>query len=230
MSPGELRILAVSDIHGRIRFIRELKETVKNEKPHILTIAGDVTDFGTVQDAISILETIHNVNPKLKLLFVPGNCDSIELLNYRGKGESIVNLHCRSIMIHKYNIIGFGGSPVTPFNTEIEFEDEEIFYSLKELFESVSGEIILLSHAPPYGTKADIVHSGSHVGSRSIRKIIEEYSPILVICGHIHESRCIDKVGRTLIVNPGPFYKGYYAKIIIRNYKVEDVELKSFRK
>jgi len=43
-----------------------------------------------------------------------------------------------------------------------------------------------------------------HVGSESVRKIIEEYQPILCACGHIHESRCIDKIGETIIVNPSP--------------------------
>ena len=69
--------------------------------------------------------------------------------------------------------------------------------------EGVSHEqiTILLTHAPPYGTKTDTLPSGEHAGSTSIRKIIEEYQPTLNLCGHIPESRGIDQIG-TLTATP----------------------------
>ena len=39
----------------------------------------------------------------------------------------------------------------------------------------------------------------------SILKAIKEVNPLLVVCGHIHESAGnIDRVGNTILINPGP--------------------------
>jgi len=46
----------------------------------------------------------------------------------------------------------------------------------------------------------------THVGSTSIRKLEEEFQPLLGIHGHIHESRAFDKINKTIIINPGSEY------------------------
>jgi len=51
----------------------------------------------------------------------------------------------------------------------------------------------------------------SHIGSRSIRRFVEEKKPLAVFCGHVHESSGIDLIGETLVANPGPAKKGNYA-------------------
>ncbi|MGC8543445.1 MAG: metallophosphoesterase family protein [Vulcanisaeta sp.] len=79
---------------------------------------------------------------------------------------------------------------------------------------------IILSHYPPYNTRVDIAWSGSHIGSRELRRIVEEAKPLAVLCGHVHEARGVDKLGNTLIVNVGPFYEGYYAIVTVDNGKV----------
>ena len=43
-------------------------------------------------------------------------------------------------------------------------------------------------------------------GSSAVRQAIEKYQPILGLHGHIHESRGIYKLGRTICVNPGSEY------------------------
>jgi Icc-related predicted phosphoesterase len=51
------------------------------------------------------------------------------------------------------------------------------------------------------------------VGSSVIRTFIEREQPDLVLCGHIHESRGVDEIGETQIVNPGPVAEGHYAVV-----------------
>ena len=70
--------------------------------------------------------------------------------------------------------------------------------------------MILVTHAPPYGTKLDKIGNGKSIGSSSIRKIIEEYHPLVAISGHVHESRAIDILNNTKLLNPGPLKDGYY--------------------
>jgi Icc-related predicted phosphoesterase len=59
----------------------------------------------------------------------------------------------------------------------------------------------------------DILHSGIHAGSIAVREFIEEHEPELVVCGHIHEARGVDAIGKSTIVNCGPLFKGSYALI-----------------
>jgi hypothetical protein len=51
------------------------------------------------------------------------------------------------------------------------------------------------------------------VGSAVIRSFVEREQPDLVLCGHIHESRGSDRIGRTQVVNPGPALARHYAVV-----------------
>jgi hypothetical protein len=74
-------------------------------------------------------------------------------------------------------------------------------------------------HAPPYGTGLDEApaldetlrptHGGAvmkPVGSTAVRDAINSYQPMLSVHGHIHESRGVKRMGRTLAINPGSVY------------------------
>jgi len=43
-------------------------------------------------------------------------------------------------------------------------------------------------------------------GSTAVRKAVERDQPLVGLHGHIHESRGVTKVGRTLCLNPGSEY------------------------
>lgn len=45
------------------------------------------------------------------------------------------------------------------------------------------------------------------VGSTAVRKAIEKYQPLLGLHGHIHESKGVTKIGKTLAINPGSDYQ-----------------------
>src|SRR5205814_8797515 len=45
-----------------------------------------------------------------------------------------------------------------------------------------------------------------HVGSPSVRALIADRQPALSLHGHIQESKALDTVGRTPVVNPGSVY------------------------
>ncbi|MDX6513728.1 MAG: uncharacterized protein QOE36_3232, partial [Gaiellaceae bacterium] len=44
------------------------------------------------------------------------------------------------------------------------------------------------------------------VGSTAVRAALESYGPRLSLHGHIHESRGVARVGRTIAINPGSEY------------------------
>ena len=70
------------------------------------------------------------------------------------------------------------------------------------------GKAVYVMHSPPWETNLDVLHDGSHAGSRAIRRFIEERQPLLTLHGHIHESPFVsgnftDRIGSTLCMNPG---------------------------
>ncbi len=71
------------------------------------------------------------------------------------------------------------------------------------------GPWILVAHAPPHETNLDRLPNVPYpIGSRAVRRFIEERQPALALHGHVHESPLLtgsftDRLGTTLCVNPG---------------------------
>ena len=132
-----------------------------------------------------------------------------------------VFLHGDGIVINDVGFYGFGGAK-TPFGTPYEPEDDEIYKGLETSFEKVKGSkfLIQLTHAPPLMTSVDILPNGMHVGSKAVRKFIEEKQPDVAVCAHIHEGRGIDMIGKTKIINVGKLTEGYFGVIDIEEDKI----------
>lgn len=131
-------------------------------------------------------------------------------------------------------MLSYGYTNPTPWNTPREKDEEEIYADLFNYASKLSrpGDAIFNVHAPPYGTNLDnapqltedlrpVIRGGEiatfHAGSKSVRRIIEEFQPLLGLHGHIHESRGYDRIGRTLVLNPGSEYSAglLHAAIIV---------------
>ena len=212
------KILLLSDIHGN----RMILEMIKSHQKEVdmVVIAGDIDTRKH-----RLIELITN-SAKIvdKVLVIPGNCDIPE--HFDDLGE--YNIHGRKIVLDSYTFIGIGGSPPTPFGMPFEMSENMLYETaVRALRDEKPKNLIVVSHSPPYKTKLDRVFLGMHVGSKAIRRFIEEFQPILCLCGHIHESRGIDMIGRTLIVNPGPARDGYYALVTLK--KEIEVRLKRWR-
>jgi Icc-related predicted phosphoesterase len=78
---------------------------------------------------------------------------------------------------------------------------------------------ICVMHAPPWNTALDQLHSGEHVGSRSIREFIDNHQPLVTLHGHIHESPSVsnhfwEKINKTISINPGQIHNHLSAVIL----------------
>ncbi|UCF08910.1 MAG: hypothetical protein JSW28_04265 [Thermoplasmata archaeon] len=80
-----------------------------------------------------------------------------------------------------------------------------------------------MSHAPAQG-HLDSTATLEKLGSQAVSWIVSEFKPPLVISGHIHEARGVEKEGATTYVNPGPASQGYAAIIDVEGKEVK-VEL-----
>jgi Icc-related predicted phosphoesterase len=120
-----------------------------------------------------------------------------------------------------YYMISMGYTNPTPWNTYREAPEDELAAKIDALAGRVPdiGRTIFNFHAPPFGTGLDEApaldanmrptHGGAvmkPVGSTAVREAIGRYQPPLSVHGHIHESRGVAKLGRTLALNPGSSY------------------------
>lgn len=196
-----MRILAASDLHSSNQGARAIREAILSQEPDLTLVCGDITHFGPLAWARSFLEGLQG-----RVLAIPGNCDPLEttsLLKDLG-----VSLHARRIEVDDCTFVGLGGSSPTPFHTPFEVSEDEIRSALTPL---MGPGVILVTHDAPRG-HLDVVPGRGSVGSIAIREIVEEFSPIFSIFGHLHENPGIHREA-TVYINPGGGMFGRYAMI-----------------
>lgn len=211
-------ILVGTDFHGSQEAFRGFASKAEETKAEILVICGDITHFGSLQEARSLLSLLARL--RLPIYFVPGNCDPPSLAAIEVEGASCIHGSYESY--NDVTFFGLGGGPISPFSTPFEMTEEEMadFLTSKAKRSVASQNFILVSHTPPRRTKLDRIFSGANVGSEYVRKFIEERKPSAVFCGHIHEARGVDKIGETILMNPGPARHGYCGLVSV-NDKIE---------
>lgn len=156
---------------------------------------------------------------------IPGNDDPWTVDAILAAGTSVVACDETVEQVGPHELVSFGYSNRTPWHTPRELDEDEIYSRLKRLVEQLEepGRAILNVHVPPYESSLDTAYEvdaelryvmkGGRpheipVGSRAVRQIIEETQPLLSLHGHIHESKGVTKIGRTVAVNPGSDYGG----------------------
>ena len=117
-----------------------------------------------------------------------------------------------------------GNSNMTPWNCPGDLSEEELMSKLEAATAGLTRpETSLFNfHCPPFDTQIDVAPrldanlapvltpggepEMAHVGSTSVRKVIEKLQPLAGLHGHIHESKGLTKIGKTQCFNPGSEY------------------------
>jgi len=199
--------LLLSDIHGRVSLLRRIVRTASYD---LALVAGDVSNYAGGGYG-EVLEVLSEGIPLA--VVVPGNVDPPELLDL--KLENVLVVHNSVVEVRGLRIAGVSGGIGfsfwgIPYLAEYHIADFVKNLS-EELRRSSINPHILLTHTPPYNSGVDMLYSGEVVGSKALRDFLEEFAPLLHVCGHIHEGRGVATLGRTTVVNPGPAMVGYYA-------------------
>jgi hypothetical protein len=120
-----------------------------------------------------------------------------------------------------FSLVSMGWTNPTPWDTFREAPEPELAAKIETVVSQIPDmeRAIFNFHAPPYGTGLDEapaldgnlrpMHGGAvmkPVGSTAVRDAIVKHQPMLSVHGHIHESRAVKKMGRTLAINPGSVY------------------------
>jgi Icc-related predicted phosphoesterase len=119
-------------------------------------------------------------------------------------------------------MISTGYSNPTPWQCPRDITEEE----LSERIEAMAVQLedaphaIFNFHVPPFHSGIDqcakldtsvspprpVMGEEIAAGSTAVRAAIERHGPVLSLHGHIHESRGVQRIGRTTCVNPGSEY------------------------
>ncbi len=208
----DLLWVAVGDIHEDTALFSRIPELAEAGG---IIVTGDLTNFGGIAEAEAVLNSLRACG--VPVFAQIGNMDKPEVDAWlSGQG---INLHTHvRELTPEILMFGVGGSTITPFNTPSEFPESAYTTWLDACRQRARAyrHTVLVSHNPPKDTACDALPNGAHVGSTAVREFIEKTQPDICLCGHIHEGRSEDRIGRTVIVNPGPLVMGGYVAVCMR--------------
>jgi len=184
----------------------------------------------------------HLKNTGIRCFIMPGNDDSLVIDPEIEKSDFVVNPEGKVVWVDdNHEMISTGYANITPFDCPRDVPEEELAKKIEAMASQVGDmkNCIFNFHCPPYDTQLDaapkldqnlkpVVSGGKIVmypaGSTSVRRAIEKYQPLLGLHGHIHESRGIFRIGRTICLNPGSEYTEGYLRGAIVNLDRDKVE------
>jgi Icc-related predicted phosphoesterase len=156
------------------------------------------------------------------LYLIPGNDDEFVIDPILDKpGRVPINAEGKVLDIPGgLQLLASGWSNHTPWQTPREESEDELYDRLDALARQVRDprRAVFMIHVPPHDSGLDTapllnenlrptVSAGDvlrgPVGSTAVRRIIEDYQPLLSIHGHIHESGGERKIKKTVCINPG---------------------------
>jgi Icc-related predicted phosphoesterase len=153
-----------------------------------------------------------------------GNDDEPALREVLARSAVVVDPEDRIVELGEgFQMLSCGFANPTPWHSPREMPEEELQRHLEYLagqLEEPARSVFNL-HVPPIHTAIDTapvvdenlspVIQGSSIlmgpaGSIAVRAVIEQYQPLISLHGHIHESRGVARIGKTVCINPGSAY------------------------
>jgi Icc-related predicted phosphoesterase len=191
-----VKLLAFSDLHRDLEQAARLVEM--SAEADAVIAAGD---FASIHEGLE--ETIAALAPiERPTVVVPGNNETEEALRSAcSDWPAATVLHGEGTEIEGVPFFGLGaGVPVTPWDWSFDLDEEEAAAKLAACPEGA----VLVVHSPPYG-HCDRSSAGQSLGSKAILQTVEERSPQLTVCGHVHEAWGErSRIGETPVFNLGP--------------------------
>lgn len=197
-----MKILAFTDIHGSSTALKRIEQKTKSQNPDLLVCAGDISMFE--HGIYGLLRRLNKLNKQI--LMIHGNHEDASTFNKLSKSfKNIIFIHKIHFIWDNALFLGYGGGGFAMIDKAFEKNAAMKFKNI--IKNNADKKIIFITHAPPYKTRLDKLEQG-HCGNKSIRHFIERNKIGILICGHLHENfGKEDKIGKTKVMNPGPFGK-----------------------
>ncbi len=189
-----MKILAIGDIHGDTSLAKELAAKADKENVDLVIICGDITQNDESHDRL-----VGAFNKKV--VFVPGNHDSLATADFLAERYDAKNLHGYSIKLGKTGFFGCSAVNCGLF----QLEDKEIKEMLRKGFNYVKDaeKKIMVTHTHPSGSLAE-KFSNIVPGSDAVKTALDEFKPDILLCSHVHEAEGMEqKIGETTVINVG---------------------------
>jgi Icc-related predicted phosphoesterase len=163
------------------------------------------------------------LNGETQALVMCGNDDPFELDSILKSSSRLSWCDEQIVEVGGHEVLSLSYANRTPWNSPRELEEEDLYVRISRLADQLQRpqSAIFNLHVPPLNSGLDTatrldadlrpVLSGgtpeqTPVGSVAVREAIERYQPLVSLHGHIHESRGIASIGRTVAINPGSDY------------------------
>jgi Icc-related predicted phosphoesterase len=200
---SEMRILREDEKKLQETFAKSMKETIAN----------------WVKFAEEKLK-----GSNVKLYMMPGNDDDYSIDPLLEGHDIIVNPNEKVVTVNDHEMLSLGYANITPWQCPRDITEEELGSKIEALVSKISrmDRAVFNTHVPPYKTTIDLAPEldekfrpkaaggggvvMGNVGSTAVRRAIETHQPLLGLHGHIHDSKGMCRIGRTLCLNPGSEY------------------------
>lgn len=217
----------LADVQTQIRNRGSYPAVVSPDELHYLSEQeGEVDRRFSVEMMHSLDRWLDMADTKLQggqigCILNGGNDDIFEIDEMIESSPCVTFAEGKVLDLGGFSMVSMGWTNPTPWDTFREAPEDELAGKIEAVAQHVPdmGRTIFNFHAPPYGTGLDDapaldenlrpMHGGAvmkAVGSVAVRDAINEHQPLLSVHGHIHESRGVKKMGRTLAINPGSVY------------------------
>ena len=159
----------------------------------------------------------------IRAFVCPGNDDMFEIDDVIKQSKRVELVEGKVIQLDEYHeMINAGWSTPTPWHTHREESEDQLRQRIQVMIDKLKDvkNSVFNLHDPPYGSGLDDApeltsdlrpaYAGRSlvpVGSHAVLDLIEKYSPLLGLFGHIHEGKGTRKYRNTLCINPGSMYE-----------------------
>jgi hypothetical protein len=185
-------LYAAADLHGKGRHFRIIVNHIRQNRVDAVVLAGDLLNYGRGHHYLSLLDDL-----PIPVFVVRGNSDTDRLERWAAKSRNARSLHLKTVPLDGFELVGVSGTLPIPFNSRAGWHEARVLQSVAAMTHARS---ILVAHPPPYGC-CDAVLRRFPAGSRGLARLIRQSSPVVMICGHIHEAAGVCSLGDTLVVN-----------------------------
>jgi len=217
----------LEEIQRKIRDRGSYPAVMSGDELDALSEADGSVDRRFTQEMTSSLDRwLDMADGKLRGGAIPcilngGNDDIWEIDDIIEASPCVSFGEAKVIDIGGFYLASMGWTNPTPWNTFREAPEDVLATKIDAVVAQIPDmeRAVFNFHAPPYGTGLDEAPALDEtmrpvlggavmkpVGSKAVREAILKYQPALSVHGHIHESRGVAKLGRTLTVNPGSSY------------------------
>jgi len=218
---------ALADIETQIRNRGSYPAIVSpDELQHLSEEEGEVDRRFSAEMMHSLDRWLDMADGKLRggqigCILNGGNDDIFEIDDMIESSPCVTFAEGKVLDLGGFSMVSMGWTNPTPWDTFREAPEDELAGKIEAVAQHIPdmGRAIFNFHAPPHGTGLDDapalddtlrpIHGGAvmkAVGSVAVRDAINKHQPLLSVHGHIHESRGVKKMGRTLAINPGSVY------------------------